>query len=146
MKRVLVIAISMLLAALLLSSCQSGGGEGTVSKRGKIISKPEVLLDRQSNNTKVVLPEVPELRWDFFQEAGKPELTCKFRLKVNFKEDGKFMAKVQFMDINKFPVTMEEVKFIGKKGEETTYEKVLYIDPKISSRITKAQILLYPIR
>ncbi|MDQ7824726.1 MAG: hypothetical protein RDV48_18135 [Candidatus Eremiobacteraeota bacterium] len=144
MKKAGLLAVVLLIACL-ACSC-GGGGKNRPAVPGKVLNNPEVKLNYYGNPMQVQLPDVPELRWDFFQEADKKELTCRYKLKVIFKENGKFNAIVQFLDLNKFPVTTSSVKFIGSKGESTTYENTLYIDPKISGRITKAQVLLTPLK
>jgi hypothetical protein len=131
------------LAAMLLFSCGKEGPQNII--KGKGMSYPEVKLESAASSAKIVLPEIPELRWDFFPEPGHAELTCKFKMQVTFKEEGKFNAKIQFLDLNNFPVTTEKIKMIGKKDEQVAYERTLYIDQKVSRRITKAQILLTPI-
>ncbi|MGV8123596.1 MAG: hypothetical protein AB2L14_27910 [Candidatus Xenobiia bacterium LiM19] len=142
-KRILTVMVIMILA-LSLTSCGKKGQQP--AQRGKVINNPEVKLEYYGNPKEIVLPDIPEMRWDFYEEAGKVDLTCKLKLKVVFKHDGSYMSKVQFLDLNRFPVTSEQIKLIGKKGEETTYEKTLYIAPKDSKRITKAMILITPLR
>jgi len=134
----------IMILAFSLTSCGKKGQQP--AQRGKVINNPEVKLEYYGNPREIVLPDIPEMRWDFYEEAGKVDLTCKLKLKVVFKHDGSYMSKVQFLDLNRFPVTSEQIKLIGKKGEETTYEKTLYIAPKDSRRITKAMILITPLR
>ncbi|GEM_PF-2362235 len=141
-RRILTVMVVMILA-IFLNSCGNKGRQPT--QRGKVLNNPEVKLEYYGNPENIILPNVPEVRWDFFEEKGKTDLTCKLKLKVVFKCDGKYNAKIQFLDLNKFPVTSEQIKLIGKKGEETTYEKTLYIAPRDTGRITKAQILMTPL-
>lgn len=141
-RRILTVIVIAILA-FSLSSCGKKGQQP--ARKGKVLNNPEVKLEYYGNPKEIVLPNIPELRWDFFEEAGKTDLTCKLKMKVVFKTDGQYMAKVQFLDLNKFPVTSEQLKLSGRKGEETTYEKTLYLAPKESNRITKAQILMTPV-
>lgn len=143
MKRGILHVLIFTLAALLLFSCGKEGQQNTI--KGKVMSYPGVKLEGAHASTKIALPEIPELRWDFFPEPGKSELSCKFKMQVTFKDEGKFNAKIQFLDLNNFPVTTEKIKMIGKKDEQVEYERTLYIDQKVSRRITKAEILLTPI-
>lgn len=140
-KIILLLVITIL--AFLPASCGKKGQHP--AQRGKVINNPEVKLEYYGNPREIVLPDIPEMRWDFYEETGKSDLTCKLKLKVVFKHDGSYMTKIQFLDLNRFPVTSEQIKLIGKKGEETTYEKTLYIAPKDSRRITKAMILITPL-
>jgi hypothetical protein len=143
MKRTSVLLTALVLLALFLSGCSPHGTGGT--KDARLITKPDVKVDLSAAKNPVTPPDIQELRWDFFNEKDKAEVTCRYRLKVVFKEEGQFNARLNFMDLNKFTVTSETIKLIGRKGEETTYENKLYIDPRISNRITKAEIMLTPI-
>jgi len=143
MKRNLRLLVLFLLCTIVVYGCTNQGTGGT--RDARLITKPEVKVDLSSSTAPQVPPDIPELRWDFFNEKDKPEIVCRYRLKVIFKDEGKFNARLNFMDLNKFTVTSETIKLIGRKGEETTYENKLYIDPRISNRITKAEILLTPL-
>jgi hypothetical protein len=131
-------------ALLLLVSCANKGAKTT--QKGKVMSYPEVRLDGAGPSAAAALPEISEIRWDFFHEEGKDDLVCKFRMQVTFKQESKFMAKINFLDLNNFPVTTEKLKIMGKKDEQVVYEHKLYIDQKNSRRITKAQVVLTPIQ
>jgi hypothetical protein len=144
MKRFIKMAALLIISLIFISACGNQGKGGT--KDARVINRPEVKVDYSGSSKPFTPPTIQELRWDFFKEQGKEEVVCKFKLKVAFKEEGKYNARLNFMDFNKFTVTSETIKLIGRKGEETTYEKALYIDPKISNRITKAEIFLTPLR
>lgn len=143
MKKVAVFLLLLVISAFFLFCCDKK--PQNAAQVGKVMSYPEIKVENTAGVKDVVVPEIPEVRWDFYKEEGKRELTCKYRMQVNFKVEAKFMAKVQFLDLNNFPVTTEKVKLIGLKDEQRMYEQSLYIDPKVSQRITKVQIVLTPI-
>lgn len=146
MKKITPAIIVFLCIITLLFLCNCSRTTEQVTLHGKMLNYPEVKLEYAGGGTGgVTLPEVPEMRWDFVKEEGKTELTCRLRLQVNFKEEGKFMTKVQFLDLNNFPVTTDKFKMTGKKDEKQAIERTLYLDPATSKRVTKAQILLTPL-
>lgn len=143
-KKIILLTI-IIIPAFFVFSC--GKNILNSGKGGRVLYNPEVkMIPEPGGITEAVLPEVPEIRWDFFKEEGKTELGCSFKMKVIYKEKGTFTTKVEFMDLNKFPVSSETFKISGEKGEEIVYERALYLDPSSSSRITKAQIIFTPTR
>ncbi len=133
----------LIFTIMFLPSCAKKGVDGPKPAiPGKVMVNPEVTLQVGVSPEGVVLPTVSEIRWDFFQEEGRKDYVCKMKMKTVYNDEKKFMAQIQLIDLNNFPVTTQQLKMDGVKGEEVTYDLVIYIEPQLSKKITKAKVVL----
>lgn len=136
--------LCLLVLSLTLCSCGDKSA-GRAAVAGKVVANPEVSFAKGAEPKGAALPQIPDLSWNFYKEEGKADLVCKLKMKVIFKSDLKCTALISLSDLNRFPVTTEEIKFSGLNGETQNHEIILYITPDMSKRITNGKVEISPI-
>ncbi len=136
--------IILLLLSLLfiLPSCSKKADGPKPDIEGKTIHMPETSMKIGVSPGEIKLPTVSEIKWDFYKVPNNQKYECRMQMKVKFNGDEKFLAQIQLLDYNNFPVTIQQEKLIGQTGEETEYQIILYIEPELSKKITKAKVIL----
>lgn len=142
MKKYGALIMMLLICSFLITSCAKNHSGNRPDIPGKVITNPETTLKIGSELGDAVLPTISELKWNFYKIPDTENYRCKMNMKAKFNDSNSYMARIELLDYNNFPVTIQQQKLSGAKNEEVEYNVELYIEPKLSKKITKARVVL----